>query len=103
MNDVVSARKPILAQPQPRPVQAVPAPEVRAIARQSGFDLSGQSSGFRDAGRIVRNRIPRDAQITVKITADTARFMREHASDSGLSLPDIIEEAISLYKAQKGL
>jgi len=101
MDDVVSARKPLLPQ-TPRPAAPpAPAADVQAIARSQGFDKSGLSSGFRDAGRIVRNRVPRDAQLTVKITTDTARWMREYANDTGLSLPDIIEEAMGEYRARK--
>ncbi len=100
MDDVISARKPLLP-PSPRQVQpSAPTPEIQAIARSHGFDKSGLSSGFKDAGRIVRNRVPRDAQLTVKITTETARWMREHANDTGMSLPDIIEEAMGEYRAR---
>lgn len=101
MDEVVSARKPLLPPMQRAAQPAAPTPDVQAIARSQGFDKSGQSSGFRDAGRIVRNRIPRDAQLTVKITTDTARWMREYANDTGLSLPDIIEEAMGEYRSRK--
>jgi len=101
MDDVVSARKPLLPS-SPRQAQPTTAPaDVQAIARSQGFDKSGLSSGFRDAGRIVRNRVPRDAQLTVKITTETARWMREYANDTGLSLPDIIEEAMAEYRSRK--
>ena len=101
MNDVVSQRKAFLPNVSPRMApEPLAEPEVHAIARQQGFDKSGQSSGFKDAGRVVRNRAPRDAQISVKITTETARWMREHASQTGMSLPDILEEAIGAYRSR---
>ena len=101
MNDVVSQRKAFLPNMSPR-AEAAPlaAPDVQAIARQSGFDKSGLSSGYRDAGRVVRNRAPRDAQLSLKITTETARWIREHASNTGMSIPDILEEAISAYRSR---
>lgn len=101
MDSVVSTRKSLLP-PVPRVVPQPTQPaDVAAIARSQGFDKSGHSSVHRDAGRVVRNRVPRDAPLTVKITTETARWMRDHASDTGLSLPDIIEDAISLYRASQ--
>lgn len=101
MDDVISVRKPLLPSAPRAPQPAAATSDIQAIARSQGFDKSGLSSGFRDAGRIVRTRVPRDAQLTVKITTETARWMREYANDTGLSLPDIIEEAMSEYRARK--
>lgn len=102
MDEIVSTRKLLPTRPaalsRPAPTAT---PDVQTIAREQGFDRSGQSSQYRDAGRVVRNRVPRDAQLTVKITTETARWMREYASESGLSLPDIIEEAIGQYRSQR--
>lgn len=102
MEEVISARKTLLppATKAPQPAPAVA--DVQSIARNAGFDKSGLSSQFKDAGRIVRRRVPRDAQLTIKITTETARWMREHANETGLSLPDIIEEAMSHYRQLKG-
>ncbi len=103
MDDVVSQRKTLLPPKKTQPVetpQAAPRVDVQAIARQQGFDKSGLGSNYRDAGRVIRNRIPRDAQVTVKITAETANWWRTHASETGLSLPDILEAALDMYRSQ---
>ncbi|MGN6210558.1 hypothetical protein [Asticcacaulis sp.] len=103
MDSVISARKPLLPSAPRVNAPQTPAADIATIARQQGFDKSGHSSAHRDAGRVVRNRVPRDAPLTVKITTETARWMRDHASETGLSLPDIIEDAISQYRAAQGV